>query len=52
MKIALKEASESEYWIELLRNEYLTDEECNSLLKDLIEILKMLTTSIKKASTK
>ncbi|MBC8527220.1 MAG: four helix bundle protein [Candidatus Cloacimonetes bacterium] len=47
MSIALKETSESEYWIELLKNEYLTEKETNSIIKDIIEIIKMLTKSIK-----
>ena len=47
MSIALKEASESEYWIELLKDEYLTEKETNSIIKNLIEIIKMLTKSIK-----
>ena len=46
MSIALKEASESEYWIELLKDEYLTEKETNSIIKNLIEIIKMLTKSI------
>ncbi len=49
MSIALKEASESEYWIELLKDEYLTEKETNSIIENLIEIIKMLTTSIKTA---
>ncbi|MEA3475872.1 MAG: four helix bundle protein, partial [Candidatus Cloacimonadota bacterium] len=52
MSIALKEASESEYWIELLKNEYLTEKETNSIIKNLIEIIKMLTKSIKTAKEK
>ena len=44
MSIALKEASESEYWLELLHESgYLTDEEFNSIIVDCIELLKILT---------
>lgn len=49
LQISLKEASESEYWLELLKNEYLTEEEAESLLNDLKEIIKLLVTSIKKS---
>ena len=48
MAIALKEASESEYWIELLNGSgYIDDENSTSLLADLVEILKLLTSIIK-----
>lgn len=51
MSIALKEASESEYWIELLAaTGYLTDDESQSLLDDcreLIRILMAITASAK-----
>ena len=44
MKIALKEASETQYWLQLLHNtKYITDVEFNSLHNDLVEILKILT---------
>ena len=43
MYIALKEASETEYWLELLRDtEYLTKTEAESILPDCIEIIKIL----------
>ena len=48
MNIALKEASESEYWIELLQEtDYLTKEEGESLLTDCREIIKLLTSIVK-----
>jgi len=48
LSISLKEARESKYWIELLKEtNYLSDKEANSLLDDLIEILKLLTSVIK-----
>lgn len=47
LKIALKEASESEYWIELLEDEYITKEQSNSLKKDVVELIKLLTSITK-----
>ena len=47
--IALKEARESLYWIELLhRNGYLTDVQFNSLYEDCEELVKVLTHRCKK----
>ena len=44
MKIALKEANETQYWLKLLREtKYLSDREFTSLHSDLLEILKILT---------
>ena len=44
--IALKEAHESLYWLELLhRNSYLTDVQFNSLYTDCEELVKVLTHS-------
>ena len=44
MKIALKEANETQYWLQLLREtSYLTDKEFISIHDDLVEILKILT---------
>ena len=44
MSIALKEASESEYWIKLLyRTEYLSKEQYNSLNTDIQELMGLLT---------
>ena len=44
MKIALKEASETMYWLQLLHDtSYLTDKQHESLRADLDEILKILT---------
>ena len=44
MKIALKEANETQYWLQLLHEtQYLTDVEFNSIHGDLVEILKILT---------
>ena len=47
--IALKEARESLYWLELLhRNNYLTDVQYQSLYTDCEEIVKVLTHRCKK----
>ena len=44
MKIALKEANETQYWLRLLHEtDYLSNEEFKSLYKDLLEILRILT---------
>ena len=52
MSISLKEASESEFWIELLRDtEYITKEEAESLLNDCGELLKLLMSIVKTIQT-
>ena len=52
MNIALKEANESEYWIRLLyRTEYLTEEEFNSIERDIKEIIAILVSICKKTNT-
>ena len=53
MNISLKEASESEYWIELLQaTEYITIEQGEDLLKDCRELIKLLTSIVKTTFTK
>ena len=48
MGIARKELNETLYWLELLlQTEYITQTEYDNLSADAIEIIKMLTTSIK-----
>jgi four helix bundle protein len=48
MNIALKEANETSYWIDLLyATNYLTDKEHSSLNSDLSEILKLLISIVK-----
>ena len=48
MSIALKEASETEYWLELLaKTEYLTSEQYESVKSDCIEVAKLLTSIVK-----
>ena len=50
MVIAQKEINEVPYWLELLTStDYLTQEQFNSMSTDAIEILKMLTSTIKTA---
>jgi four helix bundle protein len=50
LSIALKEADETEYWLNLLRDpEFATEEQTESLLGDCLELQKMLTASIKTA---
>lgn len=46
--IALKEASETDYWLRLLKEtKYLTDVEFRSIYADCVEIKKMLVSIIK-----
>lgn len=48
MGIARKELNETLYWLELLlQTEYITQTEYDSLSVDAVEIIKILTTSIK-----
>ena len=50
MNIALKEASETEYWLELLHeSDYITEEQFQSIIADNIEIIKILTSIVKSA---
>ncbi len=50
LSISLKEAREAKYWIELLQeSDYLTHKEADSLLSDLIEVIKLLVSIIKSA---
>ena len=50
MNIALKEASETEYWLELLHeSDYITEEQFLSIIADNIEIIKILTSIVKNA---
>ena len=47
--IALKEARESLYWIELLhRNNYIDDKQYDSIYTDCEELVKILVTRCKK----
>ena len=50
MHIALKETAETEYWLKLLTmSEYITEDMWQSLLKDCLEIKRMLIASINTA---
>ncbi len=48
MNIALKEAAETKYWIELLsETDYITQEQSESISADCSEIIKILTAIVK-----
>ena len=50
ISIALKEASETKYWIKLLgATEYLSENQTKSILDDCVEIEKILVTILKSA---
>ena len=52
MNIALKEANETEYWIELLRDsEYLSATESLSILEDSTELIRLLISIVKTTKT-
>ena len=52
MNIALKEANETEYWLEILQEtNFLTDSQADSMLTDCREILKLLTSIVKSTFT-
>jgi four helix bundle protein len=52
MAIAQKEANETLYWLELLAaTDYLTSDQFGSLHTDGLELLKMLTSTIKTAKS-
>ena len=53
MHIAMKEASETEYWLELLeRTNYLTKPQAESMLNDCVEIIRILIAITKTAENK
>ena len=48
MNIALKESSESEYWLELLyETKFIKENESESMLSDCRELIKLLTSIVK-----
>ncbi len=48
MSIALKEANETQYWLNLLKDTgYLTDEEHAPLYESATELTKMLASTVK-----
>lgn len=47
LHIALKEAAETKFWIEILSNtDYLSESEQESLMKDCLELIRLLAASI------
>ncbi|MDL2227891.1 four helix bundle protein [Bacteroidales bacterium OttesenSCG-928-K03] len=53
MSIAQKEINETLYWLELMQEtEYISKQEFESINIDAIEIIKMITSSIKTAKSK
>ena len=53
MHIALKETAETEYWIRLLvMSEYIDEKTGDSLLKDCIELKRILIASVNTAKEK
>ena len=53
LTIALKEANETQYWLKLMyKTEYLSQREFNSIYKDLLEVLRLLTVICKTSSVK
>jgi four helix bundle protein len=52
LAIALKEANETEYWLDLLfQSEYIEEKSYHSIHADIKEILKLLTSIIKTSKT-
>ena len=48
LSISLKEARETKYWIELLKEtDYLSEKEASNILNDLTEIVRLLVSIIK-----
>ncbi len=53
MAIALKEANETDYWIELLvQSDYLSQNEYESINPEVVELCKLLTSIIKSSKKK
>ena len=53
MQISLKEADETEYWLELLmETEYITAKAGNSLLADCDELIKLIAAIVKTSKEK
>ena len=53
LHISLKEADETQYWLELLKmSEIISDESYDSLNKDVSELIALLTTIIKSMKAK
>ena len=53
LSIALKEANETDYWLDLLKeSDYISDLEHNEMKDDVGELLKLLTKIIKTSKSK
>ncbi len=53
LSVALKEANETKYWIELLyRSNFIEEDSFNSIQRDITELLKLLTSIIKTSKLK
>lgn len=53
LRISLKEAYETEFWLKLFfKSEILDKKEFESLLKDCLELIKLLTSIIKNVNSK
>lgn len=53
LSIALKEAAETKYWLELLQDSgYLSVYETESIITDCVSIIKMLTSILKTLKSK
>ena len=53
LNIALKEAGETDYWLDVIHSaDYFTDDEYQSLKNDNDELLKLLTSIIKSTREK
>jgi len=53
LSVALKEANETEYWIELLhKSDFIEEKSFKSIQADVEELLKLLTTIIKTSKLK
>ena len=52
LSVALKEANETQYWLSLLKDaDYITENAHNSLHSDIIELIKLLTSSVNTAKS-
>ncbi|HIG89346.1 MAG TPA: four helix bundle protein [Candidatus Thioglobus sp.] len=48
MSIALKEANETEYWLQLLKDsEYISEQNFKSIHNDSVELIKLLVSIVK-----
>jgi four helix bundle protein len=52
MTIALKEARETNYWLKVIKETKLVEADVDWLIDETIQIVRILTTSVKKAKTR